>query len=108
MAEQVMAVTDDSFPQEVLEADSPVVVDFWAEWCGPCRKVSPIIEELAGENEGQVKFAKMDVDQNPATPGKYAIMSIPTVILFNDGEVVDKLVGARSKSEYQSWIDSKT
>ncbi len=107
MADEMIAVTDDTFQAEVLEAELPTVVDFWAEWCGPCRKVGPIIEDLASENAGKVRFAKLNVDENSATPAKHAIMSIPTVILFKDGEVVDKLVGARSKADYQSWIDSK-
>ena len=107
MAEAIVAVTDAEFQGKVLDAELPTVVDFWAEWCGPCRRVSPTMEELAGEYVGKVQFAKMNVDENSATPVKYAIMSIPTIILFKGGEVVDKTVGARSKGEYKSWIDSK-
>ena len=107
MAEGVLEITDGSFQAEVVEAAQPTVVDFWAEWCGPCRKVGPIIEELAGDYVGTVRFGKMDVDATPETPVKFAIMSIPTVILFKDGEAVDKMVGARSKADYKSWIDAK-
>ncbi|MFW6162511.1 MAG: thioredoxin [Planctomycetota bacterium] len=107
MADGLKVITDDNFETEVLGADVPVVVDFWAEWCGPCRKVSPIIEELAGDYGEQVVFGKMNVDENSETPVKFGIMSIPTVILFKDGEAVDKMIGARSKADYKSWIDSK-
>ena len=106
MADAVLAVTDDTFQAEVLDADQPTVVDFWAEWCGPCQKVGPVIEELAADYEGKVKFAKMNVDDSAATPAAFAIMSIPTVILFKGGEAVDKIIGARSKADYKSWIDA--
>jgi thioredoxin 1 len=107
MAGEVIAVTDQTFQAEVLDSKVPTVVDFWAEWCGPCRKVGPLVEELAAENAAKVRFAKVNVDENPATPAKYAIMSIPTIILFRNGQVVDKLVGARSKADYQNWINAK-
>jgi len=107
MAGEVIVVTDATFQAEVLDAALPTVVDFWAEWCGPCRKVHPLIEELAAENAGKVRFAKVNVDENSGTPAKYAIMSIPTIILFKNGQMVDKIVGARSKADYQTWINTK-
>ncbi len=107
MAEGVVAVTDGDFQTQVLQADLPTVVDFWAEWCGPCRMVAPVIEELAAEYQGKVRFARMNVDENPTTPAKYGIMSIPTLILFKNGEAVDKIIGARSKDDFKRWLDSK-
>ena len=107
MAEGVVAVTDSEFQTQVLEADLPTVVDFWAEWCGPCRMVAPVVEELAAEYQGKVRFARMNVDENPTTPAKYGIMSIPTLILFKNGEAVDKIIGARSKDDFKRWLDSK-
>ena len=107
MAEGVLAVTDSTFKAEVLDAELPTLVDFWAEWCGPCRKVGPIIEELAGEYAGKVRVAKLNVDDNSATPVKYGIMSIPTLILFKGGQVADKIIGVRGKSDYKKWIDER-
>jgi len=107
MAEGVVGVSDNTFEAEVIKAEVPTLVDFWAEWCGPCRKVGPIIEELAGEYAGTVKFVKLDVDNNTATPVKYGIMSIPTLILFKGGKLVDKIIGARGKSDYKTWIDAR-
>ena len=106
MANGLKTVNDSNFQAEVLDADLPTVVDFWAEWCGPCRKVGPIVEGLATDYEGKVRFAKMNVDENPATPGKYAIMSIPTIILFKDGQAAATIIGARPKADYQAWIDA--
>ncbi|WP_018125652.1 thioredoxin [Desulfovibrio oxyclinae] len=104
MAEQL---TDANFEQEVLKSDVPVLIDFWAPWCGPCRAMGPVIDELATEYEGQVKVLKMNVDENSGTPGKYGIRAIPTLILFKDGEVVDQSTGAVSKSSIKEMITKK-
>ena len=100
-------VTDSNFETEVLKCDLPVLVDFWAPWCGPCRALGPVIEELADEYTGQVKVLKMNVDENPASPGKYGIRAIPTLILFKDGEVLDQVTGAVSKSSIKEMISKK-
>jgi thioredoxin 1 len=92
-----VTVTDDSFADEVLGSDKPVLVDFWATWCGPCKQVAPVLEEIASEHE-QITIAKMDIDANPSTPREYQIMSIPTMILFSGGKPVKQIVGAKPKA----------
>lgn len=92
-------ITDDSFEQEVIQSDKTVVVDFWATWCGPCKMIAPILEEIADEMQDQVKVTKLDVDSNAKTAGKYNIMSIPSLLFFKNGEVVDQVVGAVPKSQ---------
>lgn len=100
-----LALTDADFEEQVIKADAPVIVDFWAEWCGPCKTLAPVIEELAKDYEGKVKVAKLDVDSNPVAASKYSVMSIPTVIYFDGGKEVKRLVGAREKSNYEQEFD---
>ncbi|HKZ51462.1 MAG TPA: thioredoxin [Dehalococcoidia bacterium] len=98
-------VTDATFNEEVLKADLPVLVDFWAPWCGPCRMVAPIVEELAQEYEGSVKFVKLNTDDNVNTAMQYGIRSIPTLLLFKDGQMVDQVIGFRPKGDLKRTID---
>ena len=99
-------VTDSDFEQEVLEADTPVLVDFWAEWCAPCKMVAPVLDDLANEYDGKIKFTKVDVDTNPQTAMKYGIRSIPTLLVFKGGSPVDQVVGAVPKAVIKKRLDS--
>ena len=99
-------VTDGTWDSNVLKSDKPVLVDFWAPWCGPCRMVAPIVEELADEYAGKVQFAKLNTDDNPATAAKYGIRSIPTLLVFKNGEPVGQIVGFRPKSDLQKRLDA--
>ena len=97
-------VTDSNFEQEVINSDIPVIVDFWAIWCGPCKMIAPIMEEFASEYDGKVKITKLDVDNNPNVAVKYGIRSIPTVLLFKDGKIIEQIIGAYPKSYFQDKI----
>ena len=100
------ALTDDNFAQEVLEASTPVLVDFWAAWCGPCRMIAPIVEELAGEYEGKAKVCKLDVDSAQKTAAEFGIRSIPTLLIFKGGKVADQLIGAIPKQQITEKLDA--
>ena len=102
----VKHVTDSSFESDVLKSSVPVLVDFWAEWCGPCKQISPIVDELAKEFDGKITIAKVDIDHNPQTPSKYNVRGIPTLMLFKNGNVEATKVGAVSKSQLAAFIDS--
>lgn len=106
MSEYIVAVTDDSFEADVLQSDLPVLVDYWAEWCGPCKMIAPVLEEVAEEYAGKLKVAKLNIDQNEATAPKYGIRGIPTLMIFKNGNVEGTKVGALSKSQLIAFIDS--
>ena len=106
MSENIVYLTDDSFEDEVVKAEGPVLVDYWADWCGPCKMIAPILDEIAEEYKDKVKIAKLNIDENPGTPPKYGIRGIPTLMLFKDGNVEATKVGAVSKSQLTAFIDS--
>lgn len=104
---KALKFSDSTFEEDVLNADKPVLVDFWAEWCGPCRMVGPVVDELAGEYEGKAKIGKVNVDENSEISTKYGIRSIPSLLIFKDGEVVDQIVGAVPKNQLKKQLDAQ-
>jgi thioredoxin 1 len=106
MSEHIHHVTDDTFEPEVLQADKPVLVDYWAEWCGPCKMIAPLLDDIAKDYAGKLKVTKMNIDENQATPPKYGIRGIPTLMLFKNGNLAATKVGALSKSQLMAFIDS--
>ncbi|NOX93035.1 MAG: thioredoxin TrxA [Gammaproteobacteria bacterium] len=106
MSGNIVYLTDDSFEDEVVKAEGPVLVDYWADWCGPCKMIAPILDEIAEEYKDKIKIAKLNIDENPGTPPKYGIRGIPTLMLFKDGNVEATKVGAVSKSQLTAFIDS--
>ena len=106
MADGVMEIEDSSFDNEVLQSEKPVMVDFWAPWCGPCKAIGPLVEELAGDFGEKIKFAKCNVDNNPVTPGKFGIKAIPTLIIFKEGNVAEQITGMVAKSKLEEAINN--
>ena len=105
MSDNIIHVSDDSFEQEVLQSEKPVLIDYWAEWCGPCKMIAPVLDEVAGEYADRIRVAKLNIDENPATPPKYGIRGIPTLMLFKNGEVEATKVGAVSKAQLTAFLD---
>lgn len=102
-----VAVNDESFDNEVLQSDKPVIVDFWAEWCGPCKQLSPVVDELAEDMKDSVKVVKVNIDEAPEAPTKYGVRGVPTLMIFKDGQVIDTRVGGMPKSQLQQWIEGQ-
>jgi thioredoxin 1 len=107
VSQQIIHVTDASFDQDVLQSPTPVLLDFWAEWCGPCKMIAPILDEIAGDYAGKVTIAKMNVDENPKTPMRFAVRGIPTLILFKNGKAEGQKIGAVRKTDVAAFLDSK-
>ena len=105
MSENIIHVSDESFEQEVLQSDKPILIDYWEEWCGPCKMIAPVLEEVASEYSDKIRVAKLNIDDNPATPPKYGIRGIPTLMLFKNGEVEATKVGAVSKAQLTAFLD---
>ena len=105
MSNNISHITDDNFDAEVLQADTPVLVDYWAEWCGPCKMIAPALDQIADEYAGKLKIAKLNIDDNPATPRTYNVRGIPTLMLFKGGDIIGQKVGAASKSQLTAFID---
>jgi thioredoxin 1 len=106
VSQQIVHVSDSSFEQDVLKSNVPVLLDFWAEWCGPCKMIAPILDQIAAEYAGKVLVAKMNVDESPRTPTKYSVRSIPTLMLFKNGTVIDQKIGAVRKADVAAFLDN--